>query len=44
MKKILVKLENCANAYCRIADENEAYIGSAIVMYTILFLAFMIVL
>lgn len=44
MKKFLAKLENGAISYCKFADENEPYIGSAIVMYTILFLALMIVL
>ena len=44
MKKFLAKLENGAISYCKFADENEAYIGTAIVLYTMLFLTLMVVL
>lgn len=41
MKKIFDK---CVFEYCKFADENEAYIGAAIVLYTMLFLTLMVVL
>lgn len=44
MKKFLAKLENGAINYCKFADENEPYIGAGIVLFTMLFLALMIVL
>ena len=44
MGKTIGVIENAAVKYNRFADENEAYIGSGIVLCTALFLTFIIVL